>query len=114
MTVDEALLEGRADIVTRLTGNLLEAAVWARDFPKEALRQAAGEGQVEPDDAAAAYGSLIVEGVKLGLEDDRLAALDQLENWLQGHNLLPRDHDIAAWLSPEVLATARSRLKEVA
>ncbi|MEI9904879.1 MAG: hypothetical protein WDN06_13605 [Asticcacaulis sp.] len=43
-----------------------------------------------------------------------MAALDQLENWLQGHNLLPRDHDIAAWLSPEVLATARSRLKEVA
>ncbi len=114
LTVDEALLEGRADIVTRLTGNLLEAAVWARDFPREALRQAAGEGQVEPDDAAAAYGSLIVDGVKLGLEDDRLAALDALESWLQGHNLLPRDHDIAAWLSPEVLATARSRLKEVA
>ncbi len=102
------------DIVTRLTGNLLEAAVWARDFPKEALRQARRRRPGRTRRCRAAYGSLIVEGVKLGLEDDRLAALDQLENWLQGHNLLPRDHDIAAWLSPEVLATARSRLKEVA
>ena len=114
LTVDGGLLEGRPDIVERLTGSVLEAAAWARDFPKEALRQAAAEGRVEPEDAAAAYGGLIADGAALGLEDDRLDALRALSGWLKSRHLLPDTHDIAAWLSPEVLTGARGRFKAVA
>ena len=114
LTVDQALLEDRPDIVTRLTGKLLEAAAWASDFPKEALRQAAAEGGVEPEDAATAYGALIAEDAGLGLEAERLSALGELQTWLKSHHRLAAEHDIEAWLSPRVLAHAQTRRKEVA
>ena len=114
LTVDQTLLEFSPDIVTRLTGNLVQAADWARDFPREALKQAALEGKVEYGDAEAAYGSLLVESAGLGLELDRLAALETLQAWLQGHHLLPHDHVIGDWIAAEVLTAAQARIREVA
>ena len=114
LTVDATLLDFSPDIVTRLTGNLVEAAQWARDFPKEALKQAALEGKVEIGDAEAAYGSLLVDGARLGLEPDYLDSLESLQAWLKTRHLLPADHDIAGWLEPGILAAARARISEVA
>ena len=114
LTVDATLLEFSPDIVTRLTGNLLEAAHWARDFPKEAVKQAALEGKVEIADAEAAYGSLLVEGAHLGLEPERLEVLESLQAWLKARHLLPADHAIAGWLEPGILTAARARISEVA
>ena len=114
LTVDRDLLDARPDLVERLTGTLVEAALWARDFPKEAVRQVASEGRVETSDAEAAYGSLIADGAALGLEDSRLDALRGLETWLKSRHLLIDSHDVASWLSPEVFAKARGRLKAVA
>ncbi|CAL4866312.1 hypothetical protein MMA231_00552 [Asticcacaulis sp. MM231] len=110
VTVDHVLLEGRADIVTRLLGNLIEAAHWAEAFPKEAIKQAAIEGKVESDDAATAYGDLLGASAKLGLEPERLAAMEDLQNWLKHRHLLPEHHQIAAWTDPSVLQAAKQNL----
>jgi ABC-type nitrate/sulfonate/bicarbonate transport system substrate-binding protein len=114
VTVDHVLLEGRGDIVTRLLGNLIEAANWASAFPKEALKQAAIEGKVELDDAATAYGDLLAEDAALGWESERLAALEALQNWLKHRHLLPEAHQIAAWADPSVLQAAQQNLSIVA
>jgi ABC-type nitrate/sulfonate/bicarbonate transport system substrate-binding protein len=110
VTVDNVLLEGRADIVTRILGNLIEAANWAESFPKEAIKQAAIEGKVETDDAATAYGDLLGASAKLGLEPERLTALEALQDWLKNRHLLPTDHEIGPWTDPTVLQAALQHL----
>lgn len=110
VTVDHVLLEGRADIVTRLLGNLIEVADWAATFPKEAIKQAAIEGKVENDDAATAYGEFLADGAKLGLEPERLVALEGLQGWLKHRHLLPADHEIGTWTDPTVLQAAKQTL----
>jgi ABC-type nitrate/sulfonate/bicarbonate transport system substrate-binding protein len=114
VTVDHVLLEGREDIVTRILTNLLEAGDWAAAFPKEALKQAAIEGKVEPEDAAVAYGDRLPEGARIGLEADRLTALEGLRAWLKNRHLLPQPHHINAWAAPSVLQAARAHLRVVA
>lgn len=111
LTVDSDLLEGREDIVTRITAVLLEAAGWALDFPKEALKQVAIEGKVEVSDAISAYGSLLAEGSRLGLEADDLLALSALQTWLKARHLIPDSHQIDPWLRQGVLLAARQRQK---
>lgn len=114
VTVDEPLLDGSPEVVARILNRLLEAAQWAEAFPKEALRHVAIEGKVEAEDAAEAYGSLIVEGAGLGLEPGRLARLDDLQAWLKARHLVPDGHEISAWLRPDVLEAAQIRLKAAA
>jgi ABC-type nitrate/sulfonate/bicarbonate transport system substrate-binding protein len=114
LTVDHALLDAHEEVVTRLTALLLEAARWARAFPKEALRQVALEGQVEEGDAAEAYAGAIAEGADLGLDDVRLAALGEAQAWLKARHLLPEPHHLGPWLRPEVLKDAEHRLRAVA
>jgi len=114
VTVDQVLLEGREDIVTRILANLIEAGQWAQAFPKEALKQAAIEGKVEPEDAETAYGSLLSEGAGLGLEAERLDALESLSHWLKSRHLLPGAHHIESWAEPGVLRTVKENLRAVA
>ena len=114
LTVDQPLLEGDPQIVERITARLIAAADWARRFPREALRQIAIEGRVEEADAAAAYGSLIAEGAQLGLEAEKLTAIEGLQTWMKSRHLVPDDQNVSAWLSPDVVAQAQKRLKVLA
>lgn len=114
LTVDHPLLDGSPEVVARITGNLLKASSWAEAFPREALRQAALEGKVEEADAAEAYGGLIAEGARLGLEPDRQAEMAALAAWLKVRHLVPDDLDLDTWLRPEVLDAARRGLRVVA
>lgn len=112
VTVDGTLLDARDDLVARVLANLLDAANWARDFPKEALRQVALEGKVEPSDAETAYDGLIADGARLDLDAAKIANLDSLASWLKGRHLLPETYDAGVFLRPEVLAKARQTSPE--
>ena len=114
LTVDQPLLEADPDVVARITGTLLQAADWARAFPKEALRHIAAEGKVETADAEAAYGPLIVEGLGLGLEPERISQIDALHNWLKQKHLIPDVHSLNDWAQRDVLQQAETHLKIVA
>lgn len=114
LSVDHALLDAHEEVITRITALLLETARWAAAFPKEALHQAALECQVEESDAALSYGGLIADGAGLGLGDDRLAALAEVQAWLKARHLLPETHHLGPWLRPEVLRDAEHRLRAVA
>ncbi len=114
LTVDQPFLEAEPEIVARITGTLLQAGDWARAFPKEALRHIAAEGKVETGDAEAAYGSLIVEGLGLGLEAERLSQIDGLHNWLKQKHLIHDVHSLNEWAQRDVLQQAETHLKIVA
>jgi len=114
LTVDQPFLEADPDTVARILATLLQARDWAQAFPKEALRHIAAEGQVEVADAATAYGSLITEGLELGLEPARLLQIDALHNWLKQKHLIPDVHSVEAWTRSDVLRQAETHLKIVA
>ncbi len=114
VTVDRVLLEGRADIVTRILSNLMQAGEWAQAFPKEALKQAAIEGKVEIADAETAYGGRLPESARLDLEPERLSALEALQDWLKKRHLLPEGHQIDQWLELGPLRSARQNLSAYA
>ncbi len=114
LTVDESLLDADPEIVTRIAGTLLQAGEWARAFPKETLRHIAAEGKVETGDAEAAYGALIVEGLALGLEPERISQIGVLHNWLKQKHLIPDVHTLDDWTRQDVLAAAETHLKIVA
>lgn len=114
LTVDQPFLEADPDVVARITGQLLQAADWARAFPKEALRHIAAEGKVEAADAEAAYGPLIAEGLGLGLQAGRISQIDVLHNWLKQKHLIPDVHSLDDWTRKDVLAQAETYLKIVA
>jgi ABC-type nitrate/sulfonate/bicarbonate transport system substrate-binding protein len=114
VTVDRVLLEGRADIVTRILTNLIEAGQWAQAFPKEALKQAAIEGKVETSDAERAYGDRLIEGAVIGLEAEQLVTLESLSGWLKHRHLLPEAHRIDQWAEQDVFQAAKENLRAVA
>ncbi len=114
LTVDDPLLDADPEIVTRIAGTLLQAGEWARAFPKETLRHIAAEGKVETGDAEAAYGSLITDGLALGLEPDRISQIGVLHNWLKQKHLIPDVHTLDEWTRRDVLAAAETHLKIVA
>ena len=114
VTVDHPLLEGDPEVVTRILSQLIAAGGWAERFPREALRQIAIEGRVEEADAGDAYGSLVAEGARLGLEAERLSAIQDLQVWLKSRHLVPDDHHIADWSRPDIFTAAQKRLKAVA
>ena len=58
----------------------------------------------------AVYGDLLADGAKLGLEPERLAALEGLQDWLKHRHLLPADHEIDIWTDPTVLQAAKQNL----
>ncbi len=114
LTVDAPFLDADPDTVARILGALLQAADWARAFPREALRHIAAEGKVETPDAEAAYGALIPDGLALGLESHRLTQIDALRNWLKQKHLIPDVETGDEWARPDVLAQAETHLKVVA
>jgi len=114
LTADSVLIEGCEDIVTRITGVLLEASHWASNFPKEAVKQAAIEAKVEIGDAATAYGSLLATSAGLDLSTENLLALTGLQTWLKARQLVPDSHQIDSWLRPEILLAARKNRHLVA
>lgn len=114
LTVDAPFLDADPETVARIVATLLQARGWAEAFPKEALRHIAAEGQVEPADAAAAYGSLIPDGLALGLEPERLSQIGVLHHGLKQKHLIPDDHSIDDWTRHEVLAQAEAHLKILA
>ncbi len=114
LTVDQPFLAADFDVVARITATLLQAAPWARAFPKEALRHIAAEGHVETADAATAYGPLVADGAALGLDAHRQAQIDGLHGWLQQKHLIPALHSLDGWTREDVLTAAETHLKVVA
>ena len=114
LTVDQPFLDADPETVARILATLLQARDWAQAFPKETLRHIAAEGKVEAEEAVRAYGSLIVDGLALGLGPERLSQIDVLHNWLKQKHLIPDVHSIDEWTRSDVLQQAETHLKIVA
>jgi ABC-type nitrate/sulfonate/bicarbonate transport system substrate-binding protein len=114
ITVHQALLEERPDDVARFVAVLLRSADWAAangDAFTEILARETGAGaEFVPD----AYRADHHASLQVSLSDERLALLDQQQEFLYANGFLERGVDVAAWADHTILAAARDLTLEKA
>lgn len=109
VVVSAGLLRENREFVVRILARHLEAAEWARLHPAETLKLISRDLGVSEAILKARYENL-AEGLQVGLETDKLEALEDLKAFYLRHGFIRRDFDISGWVDPTVLADARKLL----
>lgn len=108
ITVHQALLDERPDLVTEFLVRSLRAADWAAEHPGEARAVLQRETGSASEGAAAAYPDHVIAGLHPSLDEDRLELLGRQQQFLLAHGFLAADFDLESWLAPEPLLRARA------
>ncbi|SDG30372.1 ABC-type nitrate/sulfonate/bicarbonate transport system, substrate-binding protein [Sinosporangium album] len=106
ITVDQALLDTRPDVVARFLKVLLDAAAYAADHPERTALILGRETGAGARGVAGAYGT---PDLSIDLSDERLALLADQERFLREHGFLDSAVDVAAWADHTPLLGARTR-----
>jgi ABC-type nitrate/sulfonate/bicarbonate transport system substrate-binding protein len=109
VVVSAGLLRENRDLVVRILARHLEAAAWARANPQETVRLIARDLGVPESLLLTRYESL-ADGLQVGLEDDKLSALEDLKDFYLRNGFIRRDLDLDAWVDKSVLEDARQLL----
>lgn len=99
LTVDQALLDARPDIVARFLGRVVQAGEWARQHPAETHDFIARETSSYPDLVRAAYGENVHQNLDTFLNGEAVAALGDFKDFLFRHGFLKTDFDVQQWIS---------------
>lgn len=108
LTVHQALLDERPDLVTRFLAQTLRAADWAAGNLEDLQRILSRETGSGSDGVEAAYRDGFHRSLHPDLSGERLALLDQQKSFLLIHGFLARDFDLQAWVDMAPLAAARA------
>jgi ABC-type nitrate/sulfonate/bicarbonate transport system substrate-binding protein len=111
VVVSAGLLRENRELVVRILARHLEAAEWARSHPDETVTLIARDLGVPESTLRGRYESLS-DGLQVGLEDDKIAALRDLKDFYLRHGFIRRDFDLDAWVDYSVLADARELLAQ--
>ncbi|SAL55653.1 nitrate ABC transporter substrate-binding protein [Caballeronia sordidicola] len=112
LTVDAALLRERPDLVARVLSRAIEAGEWASAHPQASIAYVARETRSAEHWARHAYGAQLGSQLQIGLDRDAIAALDDFKRFLFKQGFIAQDFDIASWIDPVPLASARALLAE--
>jgi ABC-type nitrate/sulfonate/bicarbonate transport system substrate-binding protein len=110
ITVHQALLDARPEIVARFVAVLLRTAHWATDHPGEVAEVLSRETHAGAAGVAGAYRQDFHKSLHPTLDDDRLALLEQQKDFLLSQGFLDSDVDLDAWVDHRTLAAARDLL----
>lgn len=110
LTVDQALLDSRPDVVARLVKTVIEAGRWAEANPEEAVRFVASETGSSEGAVLRAYGGEVHRHLKTDLEISSIEALSDFKDFLFSHGFLENDFDVRSWIAHEPLEAARRAL----
>lgn len=110
LTVDQALLDARPDLVARVLARTIEAGSWAAAHPADTSAYIARETRSPELWVRHAYGPRLHDRLQLDLAPDSLAALDNFKQFLLDWRFLPADFDLQAWVDPAPLAQALALL----
>lgn len=110
LTVDQALLDARPDLVARVLARAIEAGRWAEAHAADTTAYIARETRSAELWVRHAYGPRLHHHLHLDLATDSVAALDNFKHFLLAHGFLPADFDLAAWIDPAPLQAALALL----
>ncbi|MBF6569710.1 MAG: ABC transporter substrate-binding protein [Candidatus Binataceae bacterium] len=108
LTVSESLVEQHPEAVTRYVQTLVRTAIWARTHEAEAAQAVAAEAGIEPADIRTCFSNFTAKLLP-ELNDDFLAALEVMKDFLHRRGYIARNFDVADWLAPAPLAEAYAR-----
>lgn len=112
LTVDQALLDQRPDLVDRLLARAIAAGDWAAGHPADTRAYIARETRSPELWVRHAYGPQLHQHLRLDLQADDIAALANFKQFLLEHGFLPADFELDAWIDPAPLQRARRLLAE--
>jgi ABC-type nitrate/sulfonate/bicarbonate transport system substrate-binding protein len=112
LTVDQALLDARPDLVARVLARAIEAGRWAEAHPADTTAYIARETRSPELWVRHAYGPRLHHNLHIDLAPEPVAALDNFKHFLLAHQFLPNDFDLAAWIDPAPLQAALQLLDE--
>lgn len=107
ITVHQALLDERPDLVTEFLVRSLRAADWATEHPGEARSVLQRETGSAAEGAAAAYPDHVIAGLHPSLAEDRIELLARQQQFLLAHGFLDADFDLDSWVAAEPLTRAQ-------
>ncbi|MFC4863361.1 ABC transporter substrate-binding protein [Pseudomonas sp. MAHUQ-62] len=111
ITVHQSLLDEHFDLVVRFLAQTLRAAEWASDN-RDALHSILQlETRAGSEGVAEAYRDDFHTTLAPDLSEQRLEYLGIQKDFLNLHGFLERDFDIAEWVDPRPLQTARELLE---
>lgn len=111
ITVHQALLDERPDVVVDFLVRSLRAADWAAEHPDEARAVLQAETGSAAQGAADAYPDRVISALHPGLDEDRLALLDRQKQFLGAFGFLDKDFELDSWIDPSPLACARDAVR---
>jgi ABC-type nitrate/sulfonate/bicarbonate transport system substrate-binding protein len=109
VVVSAGLLRENRDLVVRILARHLEAAEWAKLHPDETVRLISKDLGVPESTLRSRYENLS-EGLQVGLEEDKIAALTDLKEFYLRNGFFHRDFDVEDWIDSSVLDDARQLL----
>lgn len=108
LTVDQAFIDARPDLVDLLVGEIARAGEWANENRPEAIAILARENNVGEHFANLALGDDLRTALGLTLEVGELRAFEAYKQFLLEWKFLDRDFPLDAWLAPQHLAAAQN------
>lgn len=111
LTVDQALLDARPDLVARVLARTIAAGRWAEAHPTETTAYIARETKSPELWVRHAYGPRLHHHLHIDLAPESVAALDNFKQFLHGSGYLPADFDLQAWIDPQPLQQALQLLE---
>jgi ABC-type nitrate/sulfonate/bicarbonate transport system substrate-binding protein len=111
LTVDQALLDARPDLVARVLARAIQAGRRAAAHPAETAAYIARETKSPELWVRHAYGPRLHDHLHVDLAQESIAALDNFKNFLHRRDYLPADFDLQAWIDPAPLRQALDLLE---
>lgn len=109
LTVDQAFIDQRPDLVDLLVGKIARAGEWANDHRAEAIAILARENNIGENFADLALGDDLRTALDLTLGASELQAFDAYKQFLLDWKFLDKDFPLDSWIAPEHLARADAR-----
>jgi ABC-type nitrate/sulfonate/bicarbonate transport system substrate-binding protein len=113
LTVSQALLDTRPDLVARYLATLLAAARWAATQPDDARRIVAAEEGLAEEWVSSGYHPQLSAHLGLGLDDADLVALQHRATYFYDNGFLDAPVDVQEWVDPQPLAAALDALPTI-
>lgn len=112
LTVDQAFIDARPDLVDVLVDAIAGAGDWANDNRAEAVGILARENNIGEHFADLALGSDLRTAVGLTLETGELRAFDAYKQFLLEWKFLDQDFPLDSWVAPDHLARANEKIQD--
>ncbi len=106
LVASQALIDEKPELLNRLLVRLLKTSNWANKHQDDAIKLLADDLGLIPETVRVAFGSDVIPGLSLNLDEPNIRGLKAHKDFLLRHGFLKNDVDIEEWIDPAPLQRA--------